>query len=139
MTVGCDGTVQVSLSEDTTRALRYSYRCTLAAGESLCISKESLKVSYLAPTGRYRTILGVDRADDVRIRVEDKSQLGPYRLPGIGKKKTVKVDYGLQPTQSFFSLLAGFFYYAYEIQNDIASFQLFNIDPHVAKEPNDIS
>ncbi len=138
MVVGCTGTVEAGLEEDDTRTLRYDYECTLTLGDSLTITGETLSVSYLASTGRYRTVFKVERGKEIRIRVTNKKEVGPYHLPGMGKKKTVTLDFGPSPTQSFFSLLVGFFYYAYEIQEDIGSFQLLNIDPHVAKEPNDI-
>ena len=136
--VGCEGVIFVDISDSEKKAIYYEYKCTLSLAESLSISAESLLVSGMSSDNRRKTIFKATRDKSIHINISDRKELGPCRLPGLEKRKSFTIDLKRSPSQSFFGVLSGLFYYAYEIHEDITNFQFLNIDPHLAKEPNDI-
>lgn len=141
ISVKCSGITSGIISGAQEHLIKYQYSSQIILTDNVKIQNETISISYLTQKNRYKKIISATTDSDglTKIVIHDLTFIDNKTFLFFTKgKKTYFYNWGKLAQGSSLQLLSNIIYWFYVVEKDLAGSKVYNIDPHLAKNSNDI-
>jgi predicted ATPase len=141
ISVKCSGITSGITSGDQEHLVKYQYSSEIILTDHIKIQNEILSLSYLNQKNRYKKFISAEQDIEgvAKIIIHDNTFIDNKVFPFFRKgTKTYFFNIEKVAHGSSLQLLSRIMYWFYIVEKDLTGSKVYNIDPHLAKNPTDI-